>query len=91
MAMREYDTYDMYGLLQGLLEALGKHVSAIPLQVCVELAKSIVEALPTNPEDVHVEVAPRITQRERYKQHANQNEPTATPPTLSPFGAFIAH
>lgn len=88
--MREYNTYDIQGLLQGLIEALDKHVSAIPLQVRVELAKSIVEALPTNPEDVHVEVAPRVTQRERYKQHANQNEPTVLP-TLSPLGAFIAH
>lgn len=95
MAMREYNTYDMYGLLQGLLEALGKHANAIPLQVRAGLAKSFVEALPEDPADVHFEEV-RIkapTQREQFKQLAAQRKPTTptAPPKLSPLGEFIAH
>jgi hypothetical protein len=93
MAMRDYNTYDKYGLLQGLLDALSKHASAIPLQARVELAKSVIDALPEDPADVHIEVAPRVTQRERFKQLAAQRVPS-TPtvlPKLSPLGEFIAH
>jgi hypothetical protein len=95
MAMREYNTYDKYGLLQGLLDALGKHTNAIPLQVRVELAESVIDALPEDPEDILIEEvhikAP--TQHERFKQQAAQREatkPTALP-KLSPLGALIAH
>ena len=93
MAMRTYNTYDLYGLLQGLLDALGKHANAIPLQARVELAKSFIEALPEDPTGAHFEVAPRVTQHEQYKQQAAQREqttPTVTP-VLSPLGALIAH
>lgn len=91
--MRTYNKYDLYGLLQGLLDALGKHANAIPLQARAELAKSFIEALPEDPADVHVEVIPRVTQHERFKQQAALREPT-TPtvlPPLSPLGEFIAH
>lgn len=93
MAMREYNTYDMYGLLQGLLDVLGKHANAIPLQARAELAKSLIEALPEDPADVHFEVAPRVTQHERFKQQAALREPTAPTvlPPLSPLGELIAH
>ena len=93
MAMREYNTYDMYGLLQGLLDALNKHASAIPLQARVELAKSVIDALPEDPADVHAEVIPRVTQHERFKQQAALREPTIPTvlPPLSPLGEFIAH
>jgi hypothetical protein len=93
MAVRTYNTYDMYGLLQGILDALGKHANAIPLQVRADLATDFIEALPGHPEDTHVELAPRITQQEKYKQQAVLREsttPTVAPP-LSPLGAFIAH
>lgn len=91
--MRTYNTYDLYGLLQGLLDTLGKHANAIPLQARVELAKVFIGALPEDPGDVYFEVTPRVTQHERYKQQAalqEQTTPTTTP-TLSPFGALIAH
>ena len=92
MAMREYNTYDKYGLLQGLLDALGKHTNAIPLQVRVEIAKGFIEALPEDPADVYIEVAPRVTQHEIFKQQAAQREAT-TPtvlPKLSQLGKMIA-
>lgn len=91
--MRTYNTYDLYGLLQGLLDALGKHVSAIPLQARVELATAFVEALPEHPDEVRIEVAPRLSPRERYKQQTGQREPQtpSTPPKLSPLGAIIAN
>ena len=83
-----------YGLLQGLLDALGKHANAIPLQARVELAKSVIDALPEDPADVHIEEvhikAP--TRHERFKQLAAQREPS-TPtvlPKLSLLGALIA-
>lgn len=91
--MREYNTYDLHGLLQGLLDALGRHANAIPLQARAELAKSFIDALPNDPEDIQIEVAPRMTRYERSKQHTAQREqatPTV-PPNLSPLGAFIAH
>ena len=91
--MRTYNTYDTYGLLQELLDALGKHANAIPLQVRVDLATGFIEALPGHPEDTPVELVPRITQQEKYKQQAVLREsttPTVAPP-LSPLGAFIAH
>lgn len=90
--MRTYNTYDPYGLLQGLLDALGKHANTIPLQARVELAKSFIEALPESPGDVRYEISPRVTQHERYKQQAAQREQT-TPtvlPNLSPLGAMFA-
>ena len=93
--MREYNTYDKYGLLQGLLDALEKHANAIPLQVRVDIAKSVIDALPEDPEDIHIEEvhikAP--TQHERFKRQTALREPT-TPtvlPKLSPLGEFIAH
>lgn len=92
MTMRTYNTYDLYGLLQGLLDALGKHANAIPLQQRVELAKGFIEALPEDPTGVHFELFPRMTQHERYKQQAAQREQT-TPtvlPNLSPLGAMFA-
>jgi hypothetical protein len=83
--MREYNTYDMYGLLQGLLGALSKHASAIPLQARVELAKSVIDALPEDPADAHTEEvhikAP--TRYERFKQLAAQREPSPPTPTYS--------
>ena len=93
MAVREYNTYDVYGLLQGLLDALAKHANAIPLQARVELATAFIRALPEHPKDLHAEVATRITQHERFKQQATMRElttPTA-PPKLSPLGEIIAH
>lgn len=93
MAMREYNTYDLYGLLQGLLDALGRHASAIPLQARVQLATDFIGALPEHAEDIRIEVTQRLTQRERYKQQTAQRE-LSTPtvlPTLSPLGALIAH
>lgn len=91
--MREYNTYDLYGLLQGFLDALGRHTNAIPLQTRVELAKSIIDALPDDPADVHIEVAPRVTRFERSKQQATRREPPTptVPPKLSPLGELIAH
>jgi hypothetical protein len=93
MAMREYNTYDLYGLLQGLLDALSRHTNAIPLQTRVELAMSIIEALPDDPADVHIEVAPRVTRYERSKQLTAQREQTTPtiPPKLSPLGELIAY
>ena len=89
MAMREYNTYDMYGLLQGLLDALGKHANAIPLQARVELAKSVIDALPGHPEDIVIEPAPTATPRQQRARRA-PSTPTVLPP-LSPLGEFIAH
>ena len=83
----------MHGLLQGLIDALGRHANAIPLQARAELAKSFIEALPEDPADVHFEVAPRVTQHEKFKLQAAQREPS-TPtvlPKLSPLGSLIAH
>jgi hypothetical protein len=88
--VREYNTYDKYGLLQGLLDALGKHAKAIPLQARVDIATDLIASLPEYAEDIVVDVAPRMTQRERYKQQrATSSSPTA--PTLSKLGEMIAH
>ncbi|MDR6913529.1 hypothetical protein J2X66_000376 [Pseudomonas sp. 3296] len=89
--MREYNTYDKYGLLQGLLDALGKHTSAIPLQMRLDIAKGVIDALPEHSEDIHIPDIPRVTQRERYRQQAPVTISPTIVPTLSPLGAFIAH
>ena len=94
MAMREYNTYDMYGLLQGLLDALGRHANAIPLQVRVELATAFIEAFPEHPDNTlerTLETTPRTTQLEKYKQQAVPKEPMPVAPKLSQLGAMFAH
>lgn len=85
--MREYNTYDMYGLLQGLLGALGKHANAIPLQVRADLATAFIRALPGHAEDIQVEA----TQREPIQQRRAHREPKPVAPKLSPLGEMFAH
>lgn len=85
--MRTYNTYDMYRLLQGLLDALGKHANAIPLQVRVDLATAFIRALPEYAEDIHVE--PK--QRELPQQRRVHREPSPVAPKLSPLGERFAY
>ncbi|MNY52803.1 hypothetical protein D3C86_1885080 [compost metagenome] len=87
MAVRNYNTYDMYGLLQGLLDALDKHANAIPLQVRVDLATAFIRALPEYADDIQSEPA----QRKPIQQRRVYREPNPVAPELSPLGAFIAH
>lgn len=90
--MRSYNAYDMCGLLQGLLDALGKHASAIPLQERVRLATELVNALPDTPEDIQViEQARPLTRAELYRQQRD-NRPSATtslPPLRSAYSRLI--
>ena len=85
--MRTYNTYDKYGLLQGLLDALGKHANAIPLQVRVDLATAFIRALPEHADDIQIEA----TQREPVQQRRVHREPPPVAPQLSPLGEMFAH
>lgn len=90
--MRDYNTYDMCGLLQGLLDALSKHASAIPLQERVRLATELVNALPDAPSDIPViEQARPLTRAELYRQQRD-NRPSAktpVPPLQSAYSRLI--
>lgn len=87
MAMREYNTYDLYGLLQGVLDALSRHANAIPLQARADLATAFIRTLPEHAEDIQVEV----TEREKPQLRRPKREPTPKAPTLSPLGEMLAH
>jgi hypothetical protein len=87
MAMREYNTYDLHGLLQGLIDALGKHTNATPLQVRVDLATAFIRTLPEYADDIQIEAI----QREPVQQRRVHREPSPIAPKLSPLGEMFAH